>query len=135
MIRAALSAEEYRVVHRMNADEAEPLLVHGIVSACILDIDLMGVQGVWAIEGIRRRDAKCPIIAYTADTASNWEEEAFLQGVTHILTTRSGRDCLLHCWNVYGHRRNIARRRRRRCLIRNRRHNFPARWNRTRAVL
>jgi nitrogen-specific signal transduction histidine kinase len=86
-IRAALSAEEYRIIHRMNAEESEPLLVHGIVSACILDIDLMGVQGVWAIEGIRRRDAKCPIIAYTADPAANWEEEAFLQGVTHILTT------------------------------------------------
>ena len=86
-IRAALSAEEYRVVHRMDVDEAEPLLVHSIASVCILDIDLMGVQGVWVIERLRRRDAKCPIIAYTASTASDWEEEAFLQGVTHVLTT------------------------------------------------
>lgn len=86
-IRTSLSEEAYRVVHRMDVDQAEPLLVHGIVSACILDIDLMGVQGIWVIERLRRRDAKCPIIAYTAAMASDWEEEAFLKGVTHILAT------------------------------------------------
>lgn len=86
-IRTALSPDDYRVVHRMDVDEAEPLLVHGIVNVCILDVDLMGVQGVWVIERLRRRDPKCPIIAYTAATASEWEEEAFLQGVTHVLTT------------------------------------------------
>jgi signal transduction histidine kinase len=86
-IRAGLNAEEYRIVHRMDVDEAEPLLVHGIASVCILDIDLLGVQGVWVIERLRRRDSKCPIIAYTAATAADWEEEAFLHGVTHILTT------------------------------------------------
>jgi nitrogen-specific signal transduction histidine kinase/DNA-binding NarL/FixJ family response regulator len=86
-IRAALNADDHRVVHRMDVDEAEPLLVHGIISACILDVDLMGVQGVWVIERLRRRDHKCPIIAYTAATSSDWEEEAFLQGVTHVLMT------------------------------------------------
>ncbi|HEX3627395.1 MAG TPA: ATP-binding protein [Verrucomicrobiae bacterium] len=85
-IRATLSADEYRVVHRMDVNEAEPLLVHGIASACILDMDLMGMQGVWVIERLRRRDGKCPIIAYTSSSASDWEEEAFLQGVNHILT-------------------------------------------------
>jgi signal transduction histidine kinase/DNA-binding response OmpR family regulator len=86
-IRTALSEADYRVIHRMSVDDAEPLLVHGIISACVLDIDLMGVQGVWVIERLRRRDAKCPIIAYTAATSSDWEEEAFLQGVTHVLAT------------------------------------------------
>ncbi|HEV2318532.1 MAG TPA: ATP-binding protein [Verrucomicrobiae bacterium] len=86
-IRAALNSDEYRVVHRMDVNEAEPLLVHGIANICILDTDLMGTQGLWVIERLRRRDAKCPIIAYTASSASDWEEEAFLQGVTHILTT------------------------------------------------
>jgi nitrogen-specific signal transduction histidine kinase/CheY-like chemotaxis protein len=86
-IRSSLNAEEYRVVHRMDVDQAEPLLAHRIASACILDVDLMGVQGVWVIERLRRRDPKCPIIAYTAAPASDWEEEAFLQGVTHVLMT------------------------------------------------
>src|SRR5215469_6694251 len=86
-IRAALNADQYRVVHRMDVNEAEPLLVHGIASVCILDMDLMGMQGVWVIERLRRKDSKCPIIAYTASSASEWEEEAFLLGVTQILTT------------------------------------------------
>ena len=84
-IRAALSADEYRVVHRMDVSEAEPLLVHGIASASILDMDLMGMQGVWVIERLRRRDPRCPIIAYTASASSDWEEEAFLRFKTFYL--------------------------------------------------
>ena len=85
-IRASLSADLYRVVHRLNVDEAEPLLMHGLAGVCIVDVDLMGVEAVWVIERLRRRDAKSPIIAYTSNNQAEWEEEAFLLGVTHILT-------------------------------------------------
>jgi signal transduction histidine kinase len=85
-IRASLNPEHYRLVHRQNVEEGEPLLVHGLVGACILDADLMGVECVWVIERLRRRDTKTPIIAYTELSQSDWEEEAFLRGVTHILT-------------------------------------------------
>ncbi|MGA2029431.1 MAG: ATP-binding protein [Verrucomicrobiota bacterium] len=85
-IRAGLNPEEHRVVHRVSFEEAEPLLAHGLVGACILDVELLGVQGVWVIEKIRRRDSKCPIIAYTSATRSEWEEEAYMHGVTHVLT-------------------------------------------------
>ena len=85
-VRASLNSEQYRVVHRLNVEEGEPLLVHNLASACILDADLMGVESVWVIERLRRRDTKTPIIAYTEQTHADWEEEAFLRGVTHILT-------------------------------------------------
>src|SRR5260221_5944186 len=85
-IRAGLNPEQYRVVHRLNVDEAEPLLMHGLAGACILDVDLMDVEVVWAVERLRRRDPKTPIIDYTAYSESAWEEEAFLHGVTHVLT-------------------------------------------------
>lgn len=85
-IRSSLNAEQYRVVHRHTVDEGEPLLVHGLISACVLDADLMGVECVWIIERLRRRDARTPIIAYTESPQSDWEEEAFLRGVTHVLT-------------------------------------------------
>src|ERR1035438_6999446 len=84
-IRAGLNSEQYRLVHRLGVEEAEPLLTHGLAGACILDIDLMGVEGVWVIERLRRRAAKLPVIAYTAYSQSEWEEEAFLHGVTHVL--------------------------------------------------
>ena len=85
-IRVSLNAEQYRVVHRQTVDEGEPLLVHGLIAACVLDADLMGVECVCVIERLRRRDARTPIIAYTELPQSDWEEEAFLRGVTHILT-------------------------------------------------
>ena len=103
-IRASLNQEQYRVVHRLNVEEAEPLLVHGLANACILDVDLMGVEGVWVIERLRRRDAKSPIIAYTANTQSEWEEEAFLRGATHVLAkpvrSRLLNSLLERLWNA-----------------------------------
>lgn len=85
-IAAGLNPEQYRVVHRASMEEAEPLLAHGLVDACILDVELTGVQGIWAIEKLRRRDAKCPIIVCSDARQNEWEEEAYLQGVTHVLT-------------------------------------------------
>ena len=41
-IRAGLNPEQYRVVHRADAQEAEPLLAHGLASACIVDLELLG---------------------------------------------------------------------------------------------
>jgi hypothetical protein len=67
-------------------DEAEPLLAHGLVTACILDADLMDVEIVWAVDRLRRHDARSPVIVYTSASESAWEEEAFLHGVTHVLT-------------------------------------------------
>jgi PAS domain-containing protein len=61
-------------------------LTHGLAGVCLVDVDMMGVEAVWVIERLRRRDAKSPIIAYTSTTQAEWEEEAFLLGVTHILT-------------------------------------------------
>ena len=85
-VRNALNSDEFRVIHRLNVDESEPLLAHGLITACILDADLLGVESVWIIERLRRRDPKTPIIAYTESVQSDWEEEAFLRGVTHVLT-------------------------------------------------
>jgi DNA-binding response OmpR family regulator len=84
-IRSGVPADQYRVVHRTSLEDAEPLLVHGLAEVCILDIELANVQGMWAFEKLRRRAPKCPIIVYTAGTWE-WEEEAYLQGATHVLS-------------------------------------------------
>jgi nitrogen-specific signal transduction histidine kinase len=85
-IRAGLDPSQYRVVHRLTVDEAEPLLTHGLVAASILDADLMDVEIVWTVDRLRRYDAKSPVIVYASASESAWEEEAFLRGVTHVLT-------------------------------------------------
>jgi signal transduction histidine kinase/DNA-binding NarL/FixJ family response regulator len=85
-VTTGLNPEQYRVIHRATLDEAEPLLAHGLVQACVLDVELTGVQGIWFIEKLRRRDTRYPVIVYTSDKRPEWEEEAYLQGVTHVLT-------------------------------------------------
>lgn len=84
-LRTGLSPEQYRIVHRTTVEEAEPLLAHGLANACIVDVELSSVQGIWILEKLRRRSAKCPLIIYTGAKQWEWEEEAYLQGATHVL--------------------------------------------------
>jgi signal transduction histidine kinase/ActR/RegA family two-component response regulator len=84
-IRAAVDPGQYRIVHRTTVEEAEPLLVNGLAEACILDVELSQVQGLWVIEKLRRRAPRLPILVYTGAKPWEWEEEAYLHGVTHVL--------------------------------------------------
>ena len=54
-IRAALDPEKFRLIHRINLEEAEPLLTRGMVDICVLDVALTSVQGIWVLEKLRRR--------------------------------------------------------------------------------
>jgi signal transduction histidine kinase/DNA-binding NarL/FixJ family response regulator len=85
-VQAGLPAEEYRTVERFSVEDAEPLLAHGLVNACILDASLTGVEAIWAIERLRRFNKKIPILVFTEAMQAGWEEEAFLRGVNHVLT-------------------------------------------------
>ncbi len=84
-LRAELSPEQYRVVHRALLEDAEPLLAHGLADACVLDVELTGVQGVWVLEKLRRFTSRCPIIVYADARQWEWEEAAYLQGVSYVL--------------------------------------------------
>lgn len=85
-VRAGVDPEQYRVIHRSGLDEAEPLLVHGLADACVLDLDLTNVQGIWALEKLHRRAPKCPVLVFSNARERDWEEEAYLQGAAHVLT-------------------------------------------------
>jgi nitrogen-specific signal transduction histidine kinase/DNA-binding NarL/FixJ family response regulator len=84
-VRAAVNPEKYRIIHRIGIDEAEPLLTHGMLDICILDVELTSAQGIWVLEKLRRRLPSCPVLAYSAAREWQWEEEAYLQGVSHVL--------------------------------------------------
>ena len=85
-IRGGLSPEQYRIIHRVSPEEAEPLLVHGLADVCVLDLELSGVQGIWAIEKLQRKAPRCPLIVYSGVRQAEWEEEAYLKGVKHVLS-------------------------------------------------
>ena len=86
VIRSGLNPEQYRVTHRATVDEAEPMLVHNLADACILDLEMNGVQSSWVLERLRRRAPRCPLIVYASAKQPDWEEEAYLHGVTHVLS-------------------------------------------------
>jgi signal transduction histidine kinase/DNA-binding response OmpR family regulator len=94
-VRAALAPEQYRVTHRLNLEEAEPLLNPALIDACLLDVGSTQVQGFWAIEKLRSRLAKVPLLVFAEGRAWEWEEEAYLKGVSHVLS-KPVRGRLLH---------------------------------------
>jgi DNA-binding NarL/FixJ family response regulator len=49
-VRAGINPEQYRIIDRAGLEEAEPLLAHGMAEACIVDVELTGVQGAWFLE-------------------------------------------------------------------------------------
>src|ERR1700753_2427303 len=85
-IRAGLNLENYRIVHCSNLEEAEPLLHRGLLNACILDLETADVRATWVIKKLRRQLPNCPLIVFTAATQRDWEEEAYLKGVSQVLT-------------------------------------------------
>jgi len=85
-IRTGLNPEDFRIIHRLTVEEAEPLLAGGLADACILDAELEGVQAVWAIEKLLRRGLRCPLVVYSGVKAADWEEEAYLRGAAQVLS-------------------------------------------------
>ena len=86
VIRAGLDPELYRVIHRANQEEADPILTQLLVQAVVLDLNTDVVQGMWTVDRIHRRLPRAPLIIYTDDRRSDWEEEAFARGVSHVLS-------------------------------------------------
>ena len=85
-LRSALPAERYRLIHRLTIDDAEPFTVRGMIDICLLDDEFTGIQTVWAIEKIRRRLPHAPLVVCTDTASPDWIEDAFLQGVAHVLS-------------------------------------------------
>jgi signal transduction histidine kinase/DNA-binding NarL/FixJ family response regulator len=84
-LRTALDPGRFRIVHRLNSDDAEPLLEHALVHVCIVDAELAETQGTWIFEKIRRRLSTAPLIVYCNEGKWALEEEAYLAGVKHVL--------------------------------------------------
>ncbi len=84
-LRAALDSERYRVVHRLNTDDAEPLLNHALAHICVVDSEVVESVGMWVFEKIHRRLPSVPIIVYANESPWALEEECYLAGVKNVL--------------------------------------------------
>jgi len=84
-LRGALNPDHWRVVHRSNLPEAEPFLAGSIADACVVDLEFSTAPAVWILQKLRRFSTSCPIILYAGRTRPEWEEEAYVNGATHVL--------------------------------------------------
>jgi nitrogen-specific signal transduction histidine kinase len=85
-VRQAVDPDQVRVVHRIDAEEAEPLLNPALVDVCIIDADQGQLPGIWIVEKVTRRLRDSVVFVYTSDRDWEWEEESYVHGVRHVLT-------------------------------------------------
>src|SRR5204862_4540821 len=85
-IRAVLDANRYRVIAQPDVAEAERLLALNSIDFCVLDAELNNVGPIRLIERLKNRLPQCPIILFASEKQWEWEEDAYLLGVSFILT-------------------------------------------------
>ena len=85
-IQSVLDQTKYQIVAKEDIWEAESLLTRGAIDASILDVDLTDVRAVRLIEEMKNCAPTCPILIFTGAKSNEWEEDAYLLGVAHILT-------------------------------------------------
>ncbi len=84
-VRNQLEPNIYRVLPHSEIAEAEPLLRQGFIDLCILDVESEKASPLPVIEQIHLFSPPCPIFVYAGDKRQDWEVEALLSGVVHIL--------------------------------------------------
>jgi len=85
-VRAVLDPDRYRIVAAATWQEAGPYQSPGMVDAVLLDADLTQIRPVRLIEQIRKHLPNSPLLVFAAARQWEWEEEAWLLGIAHLLT-------------------------------------------------
>ena len=85
-VATVLDSVKFQIITKDAVGEAEFLLSRGAIDAAILDVELTDARAVRLIEELKSFAPKCPILIYTAEAQWEWEEDAYLLGVSHVLT-------------------------------------------------
>jgi len=85
-IQTVLEAVKFQIITKEAVAEAEFLLTRGGIDVAILDVELTDSRAIRAIEELQGFAPDCPILVYTGEKEWEWEEDAYLLGVTHVLT-------------------------------------------------
>jgi signal transduction histidine kinase/DNA-binding NarL/FixJ family response regulator len=85
-VRAALDPSHYRVIEHDDLREDELRLTGNSIDACLFDADLTTVEPIRNVERLRSLLSHCPVILYASDSHWSWEEEAYLRGVSYVLS-------------------------------------------------
>src|ERR1700722_15206206 len=85
-IKSVLDPGKYQIITKEDVWEAESLLARGAIDITILDVELTDIRGIRMIEELKSVGPKCPMLVYTSAKQPEWEEDAYLAGVAHILS-------------------------------------------------
>lgn len=84
-VQAVLDPAEFQLICKLDIGEAEFLLSRGAVDAALLDLKLTDNRAVRTIEQVMQAAPGCPVIVYAHAKQREWEEDAYLLGVEHVL--------------------------------------------------
>src|SRR4030095_3877594 len=84
-IQALLDPLKFQLIVKETVDETEMLLARGAIDATVLDTDLMDTRAIRTIETLISFAPSCPLIVYAGNKQWEWEEDAYLVGVAHVL--------------------------------------------------
>src|SRR3954470_11511739 len=84
-IEAVLDPLKFQLITKEQAGDAEMLLARGAIDATLFDTDLTDTRAIRAIETLQSFAPGCPIIVYAGQKQWEWEEDAYLLGVAHVL--------------------------------------------------
>jgi signal transduction histidine kinase/DNA-binding NarL/FixJ family response regulator len=84
-IEAVLDSAEFQLIIKEDVADAEFLLVRGAIDATIMELELTEARALRAIAELKGFAPACPVIVYTGTKQIEWEEDAYLHGVQHVL--------------------------------------------------
>ena len=84
-VEAALNPAQYRLIHRVDVQQAEPLLHSQLIDLFLIDVEHAQIEGFWAVEKLRTRQPDVPLMVLTGPDGWDWTEEAYLRGAAHVL--------------------------------------------------
>jgi signal transduction histidine kinase/DNA-binding LytR/AlgR family response regulator len=85
-VEATADFSKYQLIVKEDLRAAESLLTRGAIDAVILDLELNDAHAIRMIEQVRQAAPDAPLIVVSAATHREWEEDAFLLGVSHVIT-------------------------------------------------
>jgi len=85
-VKSVLDPSVYQIIFKTGVAEAESLLTRGAIDALILEVEASDVRAVRNIGELKSLAPQCPMIVYADAKEWEWEEDAYLMGVSHVLT-------------------------------------------------
>ncbi len=85
-LKSTLDATKYHIISKSDLSEADALVARGAIDVLVLDVEVSDVRAIRTIGELKAIAPHCPIFVYVETKGWEWEEDAYLLGVTHVLT-------------------------------------------------